>query len=289
MTELIADLSMSLDGFVAGPNPTQQEPLGVGGEQLHEWAFGAMSWREQHGLEGGEKNADSDWIDELRANIGAGIMGRKMYSGGSGGWDGDPNPRGWWGDDPPFHHPVFVLTHHPDDAPDDPSVTFVSEGFEPAVTTAREAAGDRAGALEAYGRGPRDISAPGWTREVQLAHARLLVQDKRWDAARPILQRLLKSSEGPAAAEAAYAIGETYTGEGDALAAVEYYLSAAYVAPDSAPGRRGLLSAARAFAAAKQPEMAMTAYKKLLAQSDLPADVRDAARKELAALPRPAP
>ena len=158
-----------------------------------------------------------------------------------------------------------------------------------ALARAREAAGDRAGALEAYGRGPRDISAPGWTREVQLAHARLLVQDKRWDAARPILQRLLKSSEGPAAAEAAYAIGETYTGEGDALAAVEYYLSAAYVAPDSAPGRRGLLSAARAFAAAKQPEMAMTAYKKLLAQSDLPADVRDAARKELAALPRPAP
>jgi len=75
----------------------------------------------------------------------------------------------------------------------------------------------------------------------------------------------------------------------DQLAAVEYYLSAAYVAPDSATGRRGLLGAARAFAAAKQPEMATTAYKKLLAQSDLPADVRDAARKELAALPRPTP
>jgi tetratricopeptide (TPR) repeat protein len=158
-----------------------------------------------------------------------------------------------------------------------------------ALARAREAAGDRAGALEAYGRGPRDASAPGWTREAQFAHARLLVQDKRWDAARPILERLLKSGEGSAAAEAAYALGETYAGEGDTLAAVEYYLSAAYVAPDTVTGRRGLLSAARAFAAAKQPEMATTAYKKLLAQSDLPADVRDAARKEMAALPRPTP
>ena len=144
-------------------------------------------------------------------------------------------------------------------------------------------------ALEAYGRGPRDVSAPGWTPEALFGHARLLVQDKRWDAARPILERLLKSSEAATAAEAAYALGETYNGEGDALAAVEYYLSAAYVAPDTETGRRGLLSAARAFAAGRQPEMAMTAYKKLLAQTDLPAGMRDAARKELQALPRPAP
>jgi len=158
-----------------------------------------------------------------------------------------------------------------------------------ALARAREAAGDRAGALEAYGRGPRDVSAPGWTPEALFGHARLLVQDKRWDAARPILERLLKSSEPARAAEAAYALGETYNGEGDALAAVEYYLSAAYVAPDTETGRRGLLSAARAFAAARQPEMAMTAYKKLLAQTDLPAGMRDTARKELQALPRPAP
>ena len=90
-----------------------------------------------------------------------------------------------------------------------------------------------------------------------------------------------------AAADAAYALGDTYASE-DPSAAVEYYLTAAYVAPDSAQGRRGLLGAARAYAAARQPELASTAYKKLLAQSDLPADVRDAARKELAALPRSA-
>ena len=101
MTNVIADLSVSLDGFVAGPDPSQKDPLGIGGEQLHEWAFAATAWRQEHGLEGGADNADSALVESLRARIGAGIMGRKMYSGGSGGWEDDPNPRGWWGDDPP--------------------------------------------------------------------------------------------------------------------------------------------------------------------------------------------
>lgn len=158
-----------------------------------------------------------------------------------------------------------------------------------ALARAREATGDRAGALEAYSKGPRDESAPGWTREALLGHARLLAQDKRWEAARPILERVLKSSDGGAAAEAASAIGDTYVGEGDGMAAVEYYLSAAYVAPDTAAGRRALLNAARAFAAARQPEMAAIAYKKLLAQGDVPPDVRETARKELDALPRSTP
>jgi tetratricopeptide (TPR) repeat protein len=154
-----------------------------------------------------------------------------------------------------------------------------------ALARAREASGDRAGALEAYSKAPRDESAPGWTRDALMSHARLLTQDKRWDDARPILERVLKKSDGAAAAEAAYALGDTYAGN-DPAAAVEYYLTAAYVAPDSPQGRRGLLGAARAYVAAHQPEQASAAYKKLLAQSDLPADVRDAARKELAALPR---
>jgi tetratricopeptide (TPR) repeat protein len=158
-----------------------------------------------------------------------------------------------------------------------------------ALARVREAAGDRKGAIEAYSHGPRDTNGSGWTRELQLNHARLLVQEKRWDAARPILERLLKGSEGAAAADVAFSLGETYSGEGDTQAAVEYYLSAAYVAPDSPSGRSGLLQAARAFAANRQSDMATSAYKKLLAQSDLPVAVRDAARKELAALPRAAP
>jgi tetratricopeptide (TPR) repeat protein len=154
-----------------------------------------------------------------------------------------------------------------------------------ALARAREATGDRAGALDAYARAPRE--GPAWTREALFGHARLLMQDKRWDAARTILERLLKSTEPATVAEAAQALGDTYA-DNDPMAAVEYYLTAAYVAPDTTLGRRGLLGAARAFAAAKQPEPAATAYKKLLAQADLPANIRDAARQELAALGRAA-
>ena len=97
MSKLIADLSMSLDGFVAGPEPSQKDPLGIGGEQLHEWAFAATAWRQEHGLEGGADNADSALVESLRARIGAGIMGRKMYSGGAGLWEAggphSPRPR----------------------------------------------------------------------------------------------------------------------------------------------------------------------------------------------------
>lgn len=158
-----------------------------------------------------------------------------------------------------------------------------------ALARARELTGDRAGALEAYAHGPRETTAGGWTREALFGHARLLAQDKRWDSARAVLERLLKSPEPATVAEAAQAIGDTYAGEGDAQAAVEYYLTAAYVAPDTPNGRRGLLAAARAFAAARQPEVAATAYRKLLAQADLPLDLREAARAELAALGRPTP
>ena len=113
MGKLILDITMSLDGFVAGPNQTLDDPLGADGERLHEWAFAAAAWRESHGLSGGEANADSDVIREGATGIGATVMGRKMFSSGSGPWEDDPNANGWWGDEPPFRHPVFVLTHHP--------------------------------------------------------------------------------------------------------------------------------------------------------------------------------
>src|SRR3954447_8220615 len=146
MSKLIADLSMSLDGFVAGPDPSQQDPLGIGGMELHQWALKAMSWQQEHGHEGGEDNADSKLIAALRARIGAGIMGRKMYSGGSGGWEDDPNPRGWWGEDPPFHHDVYVLTHHQREPLEmDGGTTFhyVTDGVRSAYEQAVAAAGDK--------------------------------------------------------------------------------------------------------------------------------------------------
>lgn len=145
-SQTTVDITMSLDGFVAGPNPTVESPLGVGGERLHEWVYNLESWREAHGLAGGEQNADSEIVEEGVAATGAVIMGRRMFSGGSGPWEDDPVADGWWGDDPPFHVPVFILTHHsrePVTKEGGTTFTFVTDGVEAALEQARAAAGDR--------------------------------------------------------------------------------------------------------------------------------------------------
>jgi dihydrofolate reductase len=144
MPQVIADISTSLDGYVAGPDPTLEEPLGRGGEQLHEWAFAARAWREPHGREGGEEGVDSDVIEELFSSAGASIIGRRMFSGGAGPWEQDPMADGWWGDEPPFGHPLFVLTHHERQAVEKgrTTFTFVTDGIEVALDRARAAAGD---------------------------------------------------------------------------------------------------------------------------------------------------
>lgn len=145
MPQLFADISISLDGFVAGPDPSLDEPLGKGGEQLHEWAVRTAAWREPHGLEGGEGGTDSEIVARTVARAGATIMGRRMFSGGSGPWEDDPNPDAWWGDDPPFRHPVFVLTHHerePVVKEGGTTFTFVTDGIRSALSQARDAAGD---------------------------------------------------------------------------------------------------------------------------------------------------
>ena len=118
----------------------------MGGEQLHEWAFAARSWREAHGASGGESNGDSDVVEETIARAGATIMGRKMFSGGSGPWEDDPKAEAWWGDEPPFRHPVFVLTHHerePIAMKGGTTFTFVTDGIESALEQARVAAGEK--------------------------------------------------------------------------------------------------------------------------------------------------
>jgi dihydrofolate reductase len=145
MGKLKLDISVSLDGFVAGPDPTLEEPLGKGGEELHAWALGTRAWRKSHGLSGGERNVDSEVVEESTRNVGATIMGRRMFSGGQGPWEQDPNADAWWGDEPPFHHPVFVLTHHPREPlvkEGGTTFTFVTDGIESALEQAREAAGE---------------------------------------------------------------------------------------------------------------------------------------------------
>ncbi len=137
---------MSLDGYVAGPNQTLEQPLGEGGERLHEWVFPLASFRERHGLAGGETNADDEVVAESLRKTGAVVMGRRMFSGGEGAWANDPNADAWWGDDPPFRVPVFVLTHHPRETvvkQGGTSFTFVTDGIEAALEQARAAAGDK--------------------------------------------------------------------------------------------------------------------------------------------------
>ena len=146
MPRLTFDITMSLDGFIAGPNQTLEQPLGEGGERLHEWVYGLASWREPHGLEGGTVNADSEVVEESVKAQGAVIMGRRMFSSGAGPWEDDPKADGWWGDDPPFHVPVFVLTHHARETvkkQGGTSFIFVTDGIEAALEQARAAAGDK--------------------------------------------------------------------------------------------------------------------------------------------------
>jgi dihydrofolate reductase len=146
MSAVICQISVSLDGFVAGPNQTMENPLGDNGESLHEWAFKSASWHERHGRErGGPRTPDDEVIDEVTENVGAYIMGRNMFGPpGGGAWDEEW--KGWWGDDPPYHVPVFVLTHHArDPLPMDGGTTFhfVTDGIESALEQARAAAGDK--------------------------------------------------------------------------------------------------------------------------------------------------
>ena len=145
MGRVIAEISMSLDGYVAGPNPTRDEPLGTGGERLHDWVVATRAWRRMHGMDGGEDNEDSKHYEESLASYGPVVMGRLMFSGGEGPWEQDSNANGWWGDEPPFHVPVFVVTHHAREplTLSDTTFTFVTDGVESAIEQARAAAGDR--------------------------------------------------------------------------------------------------------------------------------------------------
>jgi dihydrofolate reductase len=180
MTKLRLDITMSLDGFVAGPNQTLAHPLGENGERLHEWAFAALSWRENHGLSGGESNTDSDVIQESLDATGAVVMGRKMFSGGHGPWAEDPRADGWWGDDPPFHVPVFVLTHHPRETlvmKGGTSFTFVADGIEAAVAQAREVAGGKDVLAAGGGSLAQQCLAAGLLDELQIHVVPLLLGD----------------------------------------------------------------------------------------------------------------
>jgi dihydrofolate reductase len=169
VSSVTCQISISLDGFVAGPNQSIDNPIGEGGMRLHEWAFATASWREQHGLAGGEPNADADVIDEVFEGVGAYVMGRKMFGGGDGPWD--ETWTGWWGEDPPYHVPVYVLTHHrrePLAMQGGTTFTFVTDGIESALEQAQTAAGDKDIAIAGGASAVQQYLAAGLLDELYL-------------------------------------------------------------------------------------------------------------------------
>jgi dihydrofolate reductase len=162
---------MSLDGYTAGPEQSTKDPLGIGGEQLHEWALQLATWRASHGLEGGAVNASTPVMEEAVANVGATIMGRNMFGGHPGPWDPAKPWNGWWGKNPPFHHPVFVLTHYPRpplELEGGTTFTFVTDGIVPALELARRAAGGRGVVLAGGADVARQYLTAGLVDEMEL-------------------------------------------------------------------------------------------------------------------------
>lgn len=146
MSRVNCHQSISLDGFSAGPNQSLDNPIGEGGLRLHQWVFETDTWRRSQGLPAVPEGPDDAIVKDLMANAGVGafIMGRHMFGPGRGEWD--QGWKGWWGDNPPYHHPVFVLTHHPrDPVPMEGGTTFyfVTDGVESALRQARHAAGEK--------------------------------------------------------------------------------------------------------------------------------------------------
>jgi dihydrofolate reductase len=171
-------ISISLDGYVAGPNQSLKNPLGVGGENLHGWALSLAAWRAEHGKDGGEVNESTQVMEESLTNIGATIMGRNMFGGHPGPWSSSAPWNGWWGDNPPFHHSVFVLTHYaraPLVVKGGTTFTFVTEGIESALEQARRAAGSKDVALACGAKAAQQYLRAGLVDQMELSQVPILL------------------------------------------------------------------------------------------------------------------
>jgi len=211
MSKVRVHIAISADGYVAGPNQSQENPLGEGGEALHDWFVKLKAWREPHGRDGGEVNASTPIAEESLANVGAEIMGRgKFGPPGGGPWGEDPW-RGWWGEDPPFHKPVFVVTHHEREplTLSDTTFTFVTDGIEDALEQAREAADGK----DVYIGGGADIInqylAAGLVDELEVHIAPLILGggERLFDGVGPDLKlEQLRAVEAPGVAHVKYRV-----------------------------------------------------------------------------------
>jgi dihydrofolate reductase len=212
MTQLRLDISVSLDGFIAGPNRTVEAPLGEGGLQLHEWVFGLASWMEKHGVEGeGATGQDDDLVKEQLEQPGAVLMGRRMFSGGEGGWADDPMAEGWWGNTPPFGMPVFVLTHHARETLEmegGTSFVFVTDGVESAYEQAQAAAGGKDIAVAGGASVVQQCLRAGLLDELQVHVAPVLLGDgvRLFDGGEQAKLELLRVVDSPTVTHVKYRV-----------------------------------------------------------------------------------
>jgi dihydrofolate reductase len=211
MSKVRVHIAVSADGYVAGPNQSKENPLGEGGEDLHNWMLELKAWREPHGREGGEVNENTPIFEEAHDNIGAEIMGRGKFGPPEGGpWPDEPW-NGWWGEDPPFHMPVFVLTHFEREPLTlaDTTFTFVTEGIEAALEQAKEAADGK----DVYIGGGADIInqylAAGLVDELEVHVSELVLGggERLFDGVGPDLKlEQLRAVEAPGVAHLKYRV-----------------------------------------------------------------------------------
>lgn len=215
MSKLRCGITVSLDGYVAGPNQSLENPLGEGALGLHEWAIPTRTFRSMHGDPGGgETGVNDDVLREAFENAGATIMGRNMFGPVRGPWPGGENEwKGWWGDEPPFHHPVFVLTHHarePLAMKGGTTFHFVTDGIESALTRARAAAGGKDVTLGGGASVVQQFLAAGLLDELEVHIVPLLLGGgerllERFDARRVRLEPV-RALPGPGVAHLKYRV-----------------------------------------------------------------------------------
>lgn len=179
MGKLRSQISISLDGFVAGPDQSEEKPLGEGGERLHDWVMPLAAWRQAQGEHGGVVNESTPIFEAAVENLGAAVMGRNMFGPVRGAW-GKEQWKGWWGDDPPYHYPVFVLTHHPRDPLEMEGGTtfhFVTDGIESALERATKAAGGKDVMIWGGANVINQYLAAGLLQEIELHVVPVLLGD----------------------------------------------------------------------------------------------------------------
>lgn len=178
MSKLRFTISISLDGYVAGPQQSVDNPLGIGGKRVHDWAFALPTFRKMFGQEGGDDNESEQVVQQQRANIGATIMGRNMFGGHPGPWSAQSPWRGWWGENPPYHHPVFVLTQYarePLVMEGGTTFHFITDGIQSALAQATAAANGKDITLAGGAKAAQQYLRAGLVDEMELNLAPILL------------------------------------------------------------------------------------------------------------------